>query len=89
MAPFSFLLTFSFHREKGRNKKTPYGLKPKHYKKQHKNKNPKESSGFKRKKELDCSKIESAINMLKSAIKKGIKSEYVLADSLVLPAGKW
>ena len=74
-------INFSFHREKGRNKKTPYGLKPKHYKKQHKNKNPKESSGFKRKKELDCSKIESAINMLKSAIKKGIKSEYVLADS--------
>lgn len=74
-------LNFSIHREKGKNKKTPYGLKPKHYKKQKKKTRTKESYGFIRKKELDSSKIASCIAMLKLAVKKGIPCEYVLTDS--------
>ena len=74
-------VNFSFHREKGKNKKTPYGLKPKHYKKQKKKKRAKESYGFTRKKELNSSKIASCVSMLKLAVKKGIACEYVLTDS--------
>ncbi len=74
-------INFSFHREKGKNKKILYGLKPKHYKRQHKKKRPKESPGFRRKKELNISKITMSVSMLKSAVKKGITSKYVLTDS--------
>ena len=74
-------VNFSFHREKGKNNKTPYGLKPKHYRKQKKKKRAKESYGFVRKKELNSSKIASCVSMLKLAVKKGITCKYVLTDS--------
>jgi hypothetical protein len=74
-------INFSFHRETGKNKKRPYGLKAKHYKSQYKKKCPQASHGFKRRKELNSSKIASSVSMLKLAVKKGIVSEYVLTDS--------
>lgn len=74
-------VNFSLHREKGKNKKKPFGLKPKHYAKQYKKKRDKNTFGSERKKELDISKISSVINMIKYAVKKGITAEYVLTDS--------
>ena len=74
-------INFSFHREKGKNKKKPFGLKPKHYKKQHKKKRDNGTFGSERKKELDTTKIASVIKMIKYAVKKGIIADYVLTDS--------
>lgn len=74
-------VNFSFHREKGKNKKRPFGLKPKHYKKQFKKKRDKNTPGSKRKKELDISKIKSVVRMIKDAVKNNITADYVLTDS--------
>jgi len=74
-------VNFSFHREKGKNKKKPFNLAPKHFKKQFNKKRPKETPGARRKKELDTSKIASAIKMVKDAVKHGITANYVLTDS--------
>lgn len=74
-------VNFSFHREKGKNKKNIFGLKPKYYKKQHKKKRDKGSFGAERKKELDMTKIAAVVKMIKYAVKKGITADYVLTDS--------
>jgi len=74
-------LDFSFHREKGKNQKNRFGLKPKHYRKQHKKQRSRLSSGFRRKKELDEKKISMAVKMIKRAVAKGINPDYVLTDS--------
>lgn len=74
-------INFSFHREKGKNKKNKYGLKPKYFKKQFNKKRDKNTAGYTRKKELDKSKISMVANMIVSAIKSGITADYVLADS--------
>ena len=74
-------INFSLHREKGKNKKNIFGLKPKHYKKQYKKKRDKNSFGAQRKKELDITKIASVVKMIKYAVKKGITADYVLTDS--------
>ena len=74
-------LNFSFHREKGKNQKRPFNLKPKHYKKQYRKNRDKNTAGYLRKKELDVSKIKSMVKMLKQAIKQGIDAQYVLTDS--------
>lgn len=74
-------INFSLHREKGRNTKKPFGLKPKHYKAQYKKDRSKNSSGLERKKELDISKVSSVIKMIKYAVKSGITADYVLTDS--------
>ena len=72
---------FTLHRERGKNQKMKYGLKPKKYKKQFKKKRAKNSPGKIRKKELDESKIESGLRMFKKAVKSGLKVEYLLLDS--------
>jgi hypothetical protein len=74
-------IDFSIHRSKGRNKKKIYGLAPKHYNKQFKKKREANTPGFERKKELNTSKIEMAIKMIKRAVKHNITADYVLADS--------
>jgi len=74
-------INFSIHRSKGKNKKLPFGLKPKHYRKQYKKIRAVNTAGYKRKRELDISKIKSAVKMIKSAMKQNIKAQYVLADS--------
>lgn len=74
-------IDFSFHREKGKNKKYKFGLKPKYLKKQFKKKRDKKSQGYLRKKELDQSKISMVVKMIKSAIRNGITSDYVITDS--------
>lgn len=74
-------VNFSFHREKGGNKKNKFGLKTKHYNKQYRKKRANHSFGTKRKKELDITKIESMVKMLGYAVKKGLTADYVLTDS--------
>jgi len=74
-------INFSLHREKGKNKKLKFGLKPKHLKKQFSKKRDKNSAGFSRKKELDISKIASAVTMIKEAVKNNILADYVITDS--------
>ena len=74
-------IDFSFHRSKGRNKKLKFGLKLKYYKKQYKKNRDRNTQGYKRKKELDQSKINSAIAMIKRAVKQKIPAKYVLTDS--------
>lgn len=78
----SFLgLDFSLHKEKGKNKKKPYGLKYKHRKQQYRKKREKGTAGYSREKELLINKIDNAISMIKRALKKNIKADYVLMDS--------
>jgi hypothetical protein len=72
---------FSFHREQIDNKKFKYGLKPKHYKQQFRARRDSCSAGYKRKNELNITKISSAANMIARAAKNGITAQYVLADS--------
>lgn len=74
-------LDFSLHREKGKNKERPYGLKKKYYKKQHRSRREKGSHSYDRSQEADNSKIESAINMFRRTISQGFKVEYALMDS--------
>ncbi len=74
-------LNFSFHREKGNDKSSPYGLKKKVLQKQFSKKRNIKTAGAERKKELDISKIISMLQMLKSALRKGITADYVITDS--------
>ena len=74
-------INFSFHREKGKNKKRLFNLKPKHYRKQYRKKRMENTSGYERKKELDITKIKAMVKMLTQAVKQGIDAEYVLTDS--------
>jgi hypothetical protein len=70
---------FSLHHEMGKNNKG--GLTKKEQKLQHKKAREKDSCTEQRKKELDESKIDSAIKMLKRAEKLGLAVDYVLTDS--------
>jgi len=72
---------FSIHREQGKNKVKPFGLKKKQLKRQFKKKRPKESSGYGRRQEADTSKVESLIKMLKRVVGQGLAIDYVLMDS--------
>lgn len=57
------------------------GLKPQEYKNQFKKHRPKQTSGYKRIKETDKSKIDNAVLMVKRAFRAGFKFDYVLTDS--------
>lgn len=72
---------FSLHREKGKNEEKPYGLKKKDYKKQPKKVREKHLPGHKRAKEADQSKIDIAAEMVKRALSKGLRVDYLLMDS--------
>ena len=72
---------FSLHREHGKNKEKPFGLKKREMKRQYKKPREKGSCTHEREKEADMSKIESAIKMFKRAIGQGFHVDYVLMDS--------
>lgn len=74
-------LDFTLHREKGKNKKMPYGLKKKVLQKQSKKDRTKNSAGEKRSRECNMNKIKTGIQMLKRAVKNGFVPDYVLSDS--------
>ena len=72
---------FSLHREKGKNKDKPYGLKKSKFRKQHRKTRKKDSPGWERAKEADENKINSALKMFWRFISQGFKVDYVLMDS--------
>jgi predicted nucleic acid-binding Zn finger protein len=74
-------LDFSLHREHGKNKDKPFGLKKKEFKRQYHKKREKGSFSFERALEADMSKIDCAIKMFKRAISQGFMIDYVLMDS--------
>ena len=77
----NFAVDFSLHREKGKNKEKPYGLKKKESKKQYNKKREKGSAGYNRIKECDKSKIQMGLKMVKRALSKGLQVDYLLMDS--------
>jgi len=74
-------LDFSIHREKGKKADKPFGLKRKELKNQFSKKRDKESMGWQRAKETDISKIESALEIVRRALKKKVEIDYLLMDS--------
>lgn len=74
-------LDFSLHRETGKNKEKPFGLKKKELKKQYKKKRANGSPSHERAEEADMSKIDCAIKMFKRAISLGFIIDYALMDS--------
>ena len=78
----SFLaMDFSVHREKGKNEKTPFGLKPHQLKKQYKKNRPANSAGAKRVQEADQKKTDTGMSMIRRALRLKIPFGYVLVDS--------
>ncbi|MEJ7681473.1 MAG: hypothetical protein WKG06_27205 [Segetibacter sp.] len=73
-------LDFSLHREKGKNEQKPYGLTKKQLKRQYKRCRPQDSESGKRAREVDMSKTNVAIVMIKRAL-GFLKVDYVLMDS--------
>ena len=74
-------LDFSIHREKGKKKDKPFGLKKKEMKKQFSKRRDKGSYGKQRILETDISKINSALAIIKRALKKKLELDYILMDS--------
>ena len=73
-------LDFSLHREKGKNEQKPYGLTKKQLKGQHTKFRMQNSEGEMRSREVDMSKADVAVIMIKKAI-RCLKVDYVLMDS--------
>jgi hypothetical protein len=71
---------FSIHREKGKNKKMPFGLKKSELKKQFSKKRPANSPACSREKECDQSKIKTGIKMIRREVKH-LQVDYLLMDS--------
>lgn len=76
-----FSLDFSFHGEKGKNEKKPFGLTPAQSKERFSKKRDNSSPGKQRVEQYFNSKIESTISMLRLAISKGVRFDYLLVDS--------
>jgi len=74
-------LDFSLHRERGKNKDKPFGLKKREYRKQYRKKREKGSHSWERSREADMTKIDSALKMFWRAISQGVKIDYLLMDS--------
>jgi hypothetical protein len=72
---------FSYHRERGKNKEKPFGLKKKELKIQYKKTRKAGTHNYERAAEADMSKIDCAVKMLKRAIAQGFSVDYVLVDS--------
>jgi hypothetical protein len=58
-----------------------YGLTPSQRRNQFRKNRDKASPGYQRKSEVDMSKVQSVINMISRAVKRGFVFEYVLFDS--------
>ena len=74
-------LDFSYHCERGKNKKYPFGLLKRQLNKRFSKHRANNSAGSKRSKELYVDKITNAIALLKRAVKNGFIPDYVLTDS--------
>jgi len=76
-----FGLDFSLHKEKGKNKKSPFGFKPTQLKKQYKKKREKTAPGYKRVSELLIKKTDNAISLIKKVLRTDLVVDYILMDS--------
>ena len=72
---------FSLHREKGKNSEKPYGFDKKSLRRLFNYEREPDSAGGTRKTELNHKKTESAIAILKRAVKHKLNFSYVLVDS--------
>jgi hypothetical protein len=72
---------FSYHCEKGKNKKRPFGLKKRELERRFSKERRKGTPGYQRSNELFMDKITNGIAMLKRAVKHGFVPDYVLSDS--------
>ncbi len=57
------------------------GLDKKQYQNQSKKKRERNTAGYRRKQELDVSKIDATIKMIRRVVKKGFVPDYILTDS--------
>jgi hypothetical protein len=76
-----FSLDFSLHGEKGKNEKKPYGLTPKQTKERYSKKRSNLTDGAKRKAEYFQKKTDNLFWMIRNAIAKGIRFDYLFVDS--------
>ncbi len=76
-----FSLDFSLHGERGKNEKKPYGLTPLQAKERYSKKRNKSNKDKQRIDEYFTTKIDTMISMLRLAISKGVRFDYVLVDS--------
>ena len=76
-----FSIDFSLHKERGKNKKKPFGLTAKQKKRQYSKKRIKNTFGNKREQDLTKDKITTAIRMIKRAVNRKLKVDYLLMDS--------
>ncbi len=76
-----FGLDFSLHGEKGKNEKKPFGLTPKQAKVRFSKKRSNLSAGSQRKWEYFQKKTDNLLSMIRNAIAKGIRFDYLLVDS--------
>lgn len=76
-----FSLDFSFHGEKGKNKKKPFGLTPAQSKERFSKKRDNLGHGKQRINDYFTTKIASTVKMLQLAISKGVRFDYLLVDS--------
>jgi len=74
-------LDFSLHGEKGKNEKKPYGLTKKQLNERYSKKRAPSTAGYQREQEYFLMKTQSLIAMIRLAISKGIRFEYLLVDS--------
>jgi len=70
---------FSMHNEPGKTGKR--GLKVDDLRKQFSKQRDEKSPSFKRAREVEKDKVQSSIDLIATAVKKGMKAKYVLADS--------
>ncbi len=73
-------LDSSFHNEKGKNKKRPYGFSRKELSARYHKRRESWSCGSQRVRELTTSKISNTLKMIKRSVKNGFKADYVLVD---------
>jgi hypothetical protein len=76
-----FGVDFSLHGEKGKNTKKPYGLTPKQLKARYSKKRTGDVSDKERVKEYFEEKTQTMLSMIRTAIDKGLRFDYVLVDS--------
>lgn len=76
-----FALDFSLHGEEGKNKKKPFGLTRKQLKARYSKHRGKNTPGKERKDEYFTTKIESMLEMVRTAIGQGLRFDYMLVDS--------
>ena len=76
-----FSLDFCLHGEKGKNKNKPYGLTHKQIKERYSKRRNKYDKSKERIDDYFSTKITSMIGMIRLAIKKGVRFDYLLVDS--------